>query len=268
MSAIVILEEIINFTIRVFSFWFSFNIYILIQFIFNSIGIYGILFDFQFFGSDIIRIIMMFLLLLSTLYLCFVSSLLFWIFVFWMIIIIFVPFIILIPIPFIPFILPIPLKNVLLEVVPPFKLLTKRGILPLISRIVFLFLFSEKTIKDKFTNSLGNIYGFLFLEIKNSIGDFLNLIGVKQPEKPKQSETENYKIRTVDDGTNNEALAKKEMENNQKALELIDEEYEICISSKQSLKTPDSTIVSELKDIRNYGECYKHNAIAYIENIK
>jgi hypothetical protein len=74
MSAIVILEEIINFTIRVFSFWFSFNIYILIQFIFNSIGIYGILFDFQFFGSDIIRIIMMFLLLLSTIYVCFVRA--------------------------------------------------------------------------------------------------------------------------------------------------------------------------------------------------
>ncbi len=268
MSAIVILEEIINFTIRVFSFWFSFNIYIFIQFVFNSIGIYGILFDFQFFGSDIIRIIMMFLLLLSTLYLVFVSCLLFWIFVFWMIIKIFVPFIILVPIPFIPFILPIPLKNILLEAVPPFKLLTKRGILPLVYKIVFMFLFSEKTIRDKFGNAIGDVYGFLFLEIKNSIGDFLNLIGVKPPEKPEQSENENHKIRTVDDGTTNEIQAKKEMENNKKAMELIDEEYEICYSSKQSLKTPNTSFISEIKDIGNYGECYSRSAGAYIENIK
>ena len=268
MSAIVILEEIINFTIRVFSFWFTFNIYIFIQFVFNSIGIFGILFDFQFFGSDIIRIIMMFLLLLSTLYLVFVSCLLFWIFVFWMIIKIFVPYIMLIPIPFIPFILPIPLKNILLETVPPFKLLTKRGILPLVYKIVFLFLFSEKTIRDKFATTIGDVYGFLFLEIKNSIGDFLNLIGVKQPEKPEPSENENHKIRTVDDGTNNEALAKKELENNNKALELIDEEYEICMRSKQSLKTPHTTVISELQGMGNYGECYSRSAGAYIENIK
>jgi hypothetical protein len=268
MSAIVILEEIINFTIRVFSFWFSFNIYILIQFIFNSIGIYGILFDFQFFGSDIIRIIMMFLLLLSTIYLCFVSALLFWIFVFWMIILIFVPHIMLIPIPFIPFILPIPLKNILLTVIPPFKLLTKRGILPLIAKLVFLFLFSEKTIREKIGNTIGDVYGFLFLEIKNSIGDFLNLIGVKLPEKPEQSENENHKIRTVDDGTANEARAKKELENNERALELINEEYEICYSSKQTLKTPNTSFIDELGDIKNYGECYSRSAGAYIENIK
>jgi hypothetical protein len=185
-----------------------------------------------------------------------------------MIIKIFVPFIILVPIPFIPFILPIPLKNILLEAVPPFKLLTKRGILPLVYKIVFMFLFSEKTIRDKFSNAIGDVYGFLFLEIKNSIGDFLNLIGVKQPEKPEQSENENHKIRTVDDGTTNEIQAKKELENNKKAMELINEEYEICYSSKQSLKTPNTSFISEIKDIRNYGECYSRSAGAYIENIK
>lgn len=268
MSAIVILEEIINFTIRVAIFWFSFNSYIFLQFVFNSIGIFGILFDLEFFLSDGIRIIMMFVLLLATLYLCYMSCLLFWIFVFWMLIIIFVPYIILIPIPIFPYILPIPLKNILLEKVPPFKLLTQRGILPLVRKIVFMFLFSEKTIQQKFGATLGNVYGFLFLEIKNTIGDFLNLLGVKQPDKPEPTPDENHKIRTVDDGTTNEVRAKKEMDDNEKALDLIDEEYEICIRSKQSLKTPNSSFVSEIGDIANYGECYSQSARAYIENIK
>jgi len=268
MSATVILEGIINFTIKVLSFWFFYNFYIFIQFCFNSIGIFGILFDFQFFGSDLIALFFIFLLLLSTIYLCIILSLLFWIFIFWMIIKIFVPFIILIPIPFIPFVIPIPLKNMLLEFIPPFKLLTNRGILPLLEKLVFRFLFSQETIKNKFSTSFTDIYSFLYFEIKNSIGNIIDKIGIKQPEQPQKTPDENYKIKTIDDGTNNEEKAKKEFnnKNNQKILDLINEELEICMKSKQSLTTPNSSIFNSLKDLNNYSECYSKSIKAYIEN--
>lgn len=266
MSATVILEEIINFTIKVCCFWFSYNFYLLIQFFFNSIGIFGVLFDFQFFGSDLIALFFIFLLLLSTLYICYMFCLLFWIFVHWMIIKIFVPFIILIPIPFIPFIIPIPLKNILLETIPPFKLLTQRGILPFLEKIVFRFLFSSDTMKNKFSSTLSDTYGFLFLEIKNSIGDFLNKIGIKSPEKPNKTSDENHKIKTIDDGTTNEIQANKETKDNKAVMDLINEELEICMKSKQTLKTPNSTLFNGLTDLNDYSECYSKSIKSYIEN--
>ena len=98
------IDSIINFTIKVFVFWFISNIYIFLQFLFNSIGIFGLLFDLQFFGSDILGVLLRIIVFFATFYISIVLSILFWIFVFWMIIKIFVPYIIIVPIPFIPFI--------------------------------------------------------------------------------------------------------------------------------------------------------------------
>jgi hypothetical protein len=263
MSARVVLEQIINFTIRVVSFWFSYNFYLFIQFCFNSIGIFGVLFDFQFFGSDLIAIFMIFLLLISTLYILYILSLLFWIFVFWMIIKIFVPFVIFIPIPIIPFIIPIPLKMIILENVPPFKLLTERGILPMIEKIIFRFLFSSDTIKSKFSNSLSDVYRFLYDEIKNSIGDALNLMGLKKPEK---TEDEKYEVKTVDDGTTNKIQGEKELKDNKEIMDLINEELEICMRSKQALTTPNSDLFNGIKNLNNYSECYSRSIKSYIDN--
>ena len=62
--------------------------------------------------------------------------LLFWVFVFWMLIIIFVPFIVIFPIPIFPFIFILPLKPLMLLLIPPFKTLTDLGTLPLTYRIL------------------------------------------------------------------------------------------------------------------------------------
>lgn len=263
-----IIEAIINFTIKVLVFWTSYNFYVFIQFIFNSIGIFGILFDFQFFLSDFIAIIMLFLLLLSTLYLCFIFSILIWIFIFWMIIKIFVPFVIFIPIPIIPFIVPIPLKFLMLEYIPPFKVLTDRGILPMMEKIIFRFLFSQQSIKDKFSSSFSDIYSFLYSEVKTSVGELFGSIEIKTPDKPEQTPNENHKIETVDDRTRNEEIANNELDKseNKEIMDLINEELQICLKSKQTLQTPDSSILSGTKDMNNYSECYAKSIKAFIDN--
>ena len=145
MSAYSFLEAIINFTIIVFVFWTTFQIYLFIIFFAGFFGIKLILFDYDFILSDMIFTGFNGLLFIAGIYLSFVTMLLLWIFIFWMIIIIFVPYFIIIPIPFIPFFIPIPLKNPMLEFIPPFKILTDRGILPLMRKIIFTNILSEMT---------------------------------------------------------------------------------------------------------------------------
>lgn len=260
------IDLIIDITIKVFIFWFCANVYILIQFFFNSHGTYGILFDLQFFGSDFIGYIFRFLVMLANLFLCIVFAVLLWIFILWMIILIFVPFIIIFPIPIIPFFVVIPLKFIILFFVPPFKTLTDRGILPLCRKIIFRFLFSENNLKDKFSSSFGDIYHFLYDEIKNNIGDVVRKLNVNIPKE------EEYKIKTVDDGTNNEALATSIMEEdkkghrNKEVMDLIDEELQICLKTKQAFTTPDSGILNGADNLKNYAECYSKSIKSYIKN--
>lgn len=259
-------DKIIDITIKVFIFWFCANVYILIQFFFNSHGTYGILFDLRFFGSDFIGYVFRFLVMCANLFLCIIFAVLLWIFVLWMIILIFVPFIIIFPIPIIPFFVVIPLKFILLFFVPPFKTLTDRGILPLCRKIIFRFIFSEKTVKDKFTSSFGDIYSFLYYEIKNTLGDTIKKLNI-QVEDEKE-----HKIRTVDDGTNNEALAKSVMEEdrkghrNKEVMDLIDEELQICLKTKQVFTIPESGLLSGADNLKNYAECYSKSIKSYIKN--
>jgi hypothetical protein len=268
MSLFTFIEAIINFTIKTVIFWVSCNFYVLIQFVFNSIGIFGILFDFQFFLSDFISTIFLFLLMCSSLYMCFIFSVLIWIFIFWMIIKIFVPFVMFIPIPIIPFIIPVPLKFLMLEYIPPFKILTQRGILPMMEKIVFRFLFSQQSIKDKFSNSLSDVYGFLYSEIKTTVGDLFGSIEIETPAKPEQTPNEDYKIETVDTNTDNEAISNNELRKteNKEVMDLINEELQICLKSKQSLQTPNTSLLSGTKDMNNYSECYAKSVKAFIDN--
>jgi len=272
MISLSTVDFIIDITIKVFVFWFCANVYILIQFLFNSHGTYGLLFDLQFFGSDFLGYVFRFLVMWSNLYLCFMFACLCWIFVFWMLIIIFVPFLILIPIPIIPFVVPIPLKFILLFYVPPFKTLTDRGILPLIRKIIFRFIFSEQGLKDKFKSSFGDVYGFLYNEIKNAIGGVVRKLNVEVADKPEETEDEGYKVRTVDDGTDNEARANSVIEEdtkgnrNKAVMDLINEELEICLKSKQVFTTPDSGLLSGAENLKNYAECYSKSIKSYIKN--
>jgi hypothetical protein len=265
MVSLSTIDKIIDITIKVFIFWVCANIYILIQFFFNSHGTYGILFDLQFFGSDFIGYVFRFLVMWANLFLCFIFSVLLWIFVLWMIILIFVPFIIVFPIPIIPFFVIVPLKFLLLFYVPPFRTLTERGILPLCRKIVFRFIFSEKTLKDKFKSSFADIYSFLFDEIKNTLGGIVKNAGIV-------SKDDEYKIKTVDDGTDNEAKANAVMKEdtkghkNKEVMDLINEELQICLKTKQVFTTPESGLLSGADNLKNYAECYSKSIKSYIKN--
>ena len=278
MSAYSFLEAIINFTIIVFVFWTTFQIYLFIIFFAGFFGIKLILFDYDFILSDMIFTGFNGLLFIAGIYLSFVTMLLLWIFIFWMIIIIFVPYFIIIPIPFIPFFIPIPLKNPMLEFIPPFKILTDRGILPLMRKIIFTNILSEMTLKSKFGNTFKDIFTFLFDEIKVILNDFFGNINF-EPELNKPNEKQNiskgiqddtYKIDTID--TNNENIDdyKKETDKYEKANELINEELEICLKTKQQFTTPDMSSVESaytgVKNLQSYSECYAKSIKSYIEN--
>ena len=280
MSAYSFLEAIINFTIKVTCFWFFYNLYIIILFVAGFFGLYGILFDYEFFLSDLISVILKRLLFVAALYLWIVFSILIWIFIFWMIIIIFVPYFIIIPIPFIPFFIPVPLKNPMLEYIPPFKILTDRGILPLMRRIIFSIILSEKSLKNKFSGTFHEIFVFLYEELKVILTDFFKVINF-EPVLTKPSDIQhiskgvqddNYKIETVD--TNNKNNQDYEREDNnkkyEKAQQLIKEELDICLKTKKQFTTPDmdsiTSAYSNVKDMNNYFECYSQSIKSYIDN--
>lgn len=280
MSAYSFLEAIINFTIKVTCFWFFYNLYIIILFVAGFFGLYGILFDYEFFLSDLISVILKRLLFVAALYLWIVFSILIWIFIFWMIIIIFVPYFIIVPIPFIPFFIPVPLKNPMLEYIPPFKILTDRGILPLMRRIIFSIILSEKSLKNKFSGTFHEIFVFLYEELKVILTDFFKVINF-EPVLTKPSDIQhiskgvqddNYKIETVD--TNNKNNQDYEREDNnkkyEKAQQLIKEELDICLKTKKQFTTPDmdsiTSAYSNVKDMNNYFECYSQSIKSYIDN--
>jgi len=273
MSPTSFLEYIINLTIKVFFYWFSHNLYNLIIFVAGLFGIHGILLDFEFLGSDLCAGGMMWVLYGASIFLWFVSGIFLWIFIFWMIIIIFVPHVIIIPIPIIPFVIPIPLKMVILENVPPFKLLTNRGILPFIRKIIFRFLFSEETIKNKFKSTFFDTYGFLYDEFKLILGDLLNRV-IAKPEPiiiSKDIQDDEYGIEIEQDEDNSKETADKEKSTeNKKIQELINEELEVCLKSKQSFISSDlsdiEALYANIGNINNYADCYSTSIKAYIDN--
>lgn len=267
MSALSSLDTLIHYVILVLIFWFLSNIYIFIVFCLNLLGIKYVLFDFGFWGSDACSYGHRFLLLIANIFLCIVFSLLGWIFIFWMIILIFVPSLIIFPIPILPFIIPVPLKMILLSTIPPFKLLTERGILPFCLRVVLIF-FSTDSLKNKFSKSFSEAYGLLYDDMKKVLGEIL--------EPPKTSVSANEadikKLPNVDQDNNNDEIAKKIFKNdsegtNKDVMELINEELELCLRSKQTLTPPNSrSTLNAAQDINNYSECYAKSVQAYLDN--
>ena len=153
------------------------------------------------------------------------------IFGFWMIILLFVPFIIIVPIPIIPFILPIPLKTLLLI---PFQKLTDRGILPLMRRVLLGFV-SEDTTKHLIASSF-DIYGFFYDNLKEMLGDFFILNQPKNEKISKGYQDDKYKSSSVDEEneeTSNEIM-KKDSENT-RLKQKIREDYKMCVRSQKGM---------------------------------
>lgn len=185
------------------------------------------------------------------------------IFGFWIIIILFVPFIIIVPIPIIPFILPIPLKFLLLI---PFQKLTDRGILPIMRRILFGFI-SEDTTKH-LINSYYNIYDFFYDNLKEMINDFIILNEPKNEKISKGLQDNKYRTSTIDD--ENEETSKaiiKEDEENIKIKNKIKQEYLLCVKSKKGMNNygENKSISNMFNDNKNDFECNFDNLKTYMK---
>lgn len=273
MSLNSFLEMLINRTIQVFFYWLFNNAYILLIQIAAFFGISCIFFNDCWFVTDFIGGLRNWSVFLAAVFLWFISGGFLWIFTFWMGIIMFVPYVIIIPIPIIPFIIPIPLKTVILEFVPPFKILTDRGILPFMRKIIFRFLYSEDIIKDRFKFALFDTYNFLYDEIKLILGDiFKNVMPKQEPQnisKGIQDDEYEVTIETDEDSTEEKAEEQKTTEN-KNIQDLINEELQVCLKSKQGFISSDMSSIealySNMGNMNNYADCYATSIKAYIDN--
>ncbi len=208
---------------------------------------------------------------------CILVVLLFWVFVFWLLIIIFVPFIIIFPIPIIPFFFIIPLKPLLLLLIPPFKVLTDIGTLPLLLKICTRLINPQI-----FTNTLN----YLFYPTINDIGNYFkthitntinNIIG-KDIENLFNTSEETFDNEQI---TNNELMNDdkedvkkynefKEKPNIKSSMKTIEEETEMCIKLNQNFKPYNSSYIGDIiTDIDNsfnpYNKCYTNAIKSYLK---
>jgi hypothetical protein len=220
-----------------------------------------------------------------TIYIYFVLYLLCWIFFFWLIILYIVPPLIFVFIPFIPFIIPIPLRFLILQFVPPFKQLTDKGVLPLMRRIIFRFFefFPQGKIKEWVKISAKDVYSFLFKEISSIFYFIFKLININailpEPDNKEISkgiQDDEYPVEDDELNKKNEEeeiFRKKDNENEEtkKIQNLINEELNICLKSKQSFITSDKsqyeTSFSGVNDMNNYSECYAQSIKSYFDNL-
>lgn len=199
--------------------------------------------------------------------------LLFWVFVFWMLIIIFVPFIIIIPIPIIPFFFVLPLKPLMLLLIPPFKTLTDLGTLQLVLRI-FKRIFSG----EFFTNflnyfaypSINDISDYLYENFKQIAKDYANTEDISKYYSQSGNEHKNEEI-----DTNNPEDVKKYDEYNNKpnvrsGIKLIKYETDMCVKMQQKFKPYNSSYMNDVStDMENsfspYNECYAKAIKSYLK---
>jgi hypothetical protein len=273
---IAFIEYVIDLSIKLVLSWVGLNSYFVIILLGQILGFSGLFFDFNFFLTDLIGGFMrQGVNPILTFILYIILAVLMWIFVFWMVIILYVPEIIPIPIPIIPFILPLPLKSILLEYVPPFKILTQRGILPFMRRLIFGVIFKESTIKDKFRGIFLETYGFLYGEIKNVIGEYMVYLKAEEPDSEKISkglQDDNYKVSTIDDGTDNAEKAKETRQaSSGDASDLIESELDICINSSKSFTgvgtSSTDKFMNSLNDYSKHADCYSKYLKSYVDNL-
>jgi hypothetical protein len=199
------------------------------------------------------------------------TSLLLIIFGLWLVVLYIVPYIILVPIPFMPFLLPVPIKNLILEFVPPFKILTDKGILPLMRRILFSMavFFPRGQFKAWFLKSINEIYIFMYDDIKRLFVNISKKIGVDlQPTEPNDDVIEDdYETEEPDD----EDAKIKEDEDAIRMRNLIEEETDICVKSKLKLKSPIATggdeMTANVSNVNIYSDCQAIAIKYYFDNL-
>lgn len=205
---------------------------------------------------------------------------LFWIFIHWLLILIFVPFIIIFPIPIFPFIFILPLKPLMLELIPPFKVLTNTGTLPTCLKI------SNRVISNEtYTNTFNyflkptmndlNIY--FYNNVRQMISDIFyydiqNLYTAPTPERCKTSKQDI--INTVGNNDNEGDIDKYNEYNENKTISAtrrkIEQDTELCVNMHTKFKEYNSSYTSDLStDIENsftpYNSCYIGAIKSYIK---
>lgn len=220
-----------------------------------------------------------------------------WIFVFWMLIIMFVPTIIIFPIPIIPFVFIIPLKYLMLEFIPPFKILTEFGTLQLFYKIVSR-IFNPNFFTNFFkhflfpsSNDIGNylylntaqIFEELFQYNNNTTKDYYynsdNIDNIdnndttdKMLADGRTPEMINDGIEINDNPDDNDKF--NEIKNSNKfssLMDKIDEDTQLCINMSQKFKLYNSDYMDDLTtDINNstspYSKCYSKAISSYLKS--
>lgn len=213
---------------------------------------------------------------------------LFWVFVFWMLIIIFVPFIIIFPIPIFPFIFILPLKPLMLLLIPPFKTLTDLGTLQLTYKVITR-MFSEQmftNFANYFLYPTGkDLYSYLYYNMTEIFGEFdeenyAKLFNNEDYFKNKNDEKyqnqtgktkEMGNLETNDDPKDidiyNDHIEKKSVSTGMKKIE---EDTNRCISMQQKFKLYNSSYIDDVQtDMSNsfspYNDCYIKAIKSYIK---
>jgi hypothetical protein len=216
---------------------------------------------------------------------------LFWIFCFWMLIIIFVPFVVIFPIPIFPFIFILPLKPLMLALIPPFKTLTDLGTLPLTYRVLSRLFNGEifTNFINYFIYPTGSDVGkYLYFNANQifqessgyDLSDFFN--------KPEPEYNEDDEFKNKNDDYSGKTKDMKDIETNDNpddankyeeyiktpsintGMKKIEEETELCVNMRQKFKPYNSSYTSELQtdadnSISPYNECYIKAIKSYLK---
>ena len=202
--------------------------------------------------------------------------LLFWIFVFWMLIIIFVPFIIIFPIPIFPFVFILPLKPLMLLLIPPFKTLTDLGTLPLTYRVLSRLINGE--IFYNFVNYFlyptgSDVANYLYFNVNQIIQEAFGY-DIEDYFKPNPMINDDDLNINIEENDNPDDIQKyneyKSIPNIKKGMRKIDEETNLCVNMRQKFKLYNSSYTTEMQtDAENsfspYNECYTKAIKSYLK---
>ena len=208
---------------------------------------------------------------------------LFWIFVNWMLIKMMVPLIIIFPIPIFPFVFILPLRIMMLELIPPFKVLTDLGTLPLMYRIVTRII-DPNALNDFFDSFLKpnvtDVGDYLFYHVRNLGKQYANNLygdkpvdnNSKEGEERVKKDNENIdKINGEDDKKAQQKYQEyKETDNVKSSMDKIDQDTQICIGLNQQFKPYGASYTSEVSadmgnSINPYSKCYTAAIKSYIK---
>ena len=275
------------------SYIFTFNFYIILTII---LPIFGIMNLNPFGGIFILSTLAFWIFGLFNLICVHIFTILFilllWIFIFWMIIIIFVPYIIIFPIPIIPFFFILPLKPILLAL-PPFITLTDTGTLQLVYKILsrffnyrtfehFISYFLNPTfidLKDYFSYNTKQLIDEIFYYLTGHNFDYYDFLNTVDDNNNNNNNNQDGRTKEmVDDGLetndNKDDNDKyNEIKNTPKikgGMEKIQEDTDLCVNMSQKFKLYNSSATDDIStdmdnSISPYKKCYINAIKSYLK---